>query len=349
MEDLTGKQFGEWTVLERDKKKYNSRGARYICECSCGTIKSVFGKNLRKGKSVSCGSLDHTDISGERYNSWTVLHRDLESDKRSMYICQCDCGTIRSVSSASLKNGKSKCCGCQRQKDLTGQKFGQLTVTSMLPVENHISYCVCDCECGTTGYVVKANSLTTGNTSSCGCIHSPNLTGRTFGRLTVVREVESDKPQRYWECHCECGSIITVDSYRLTSGHTQSCGCIRSERTSQAEVYITNYLQSNAIAYINECSFEDCIGEKGWKLRFDFFIPSYNIAIECDGIQHFKPIEFFGGEERFSRTQSNDKIKDEYCLQNNITLVRFPYYMTTNEMEEQMNEIFTNPVTTTVT
>ena len=55
------------------------------------------------------------DLTGEKYNSWTVLDRVLNSNKKGTYWrCLCDCGSIKEVASTSLRNGTSKSCGCQK-------------------------------------------------------------------------------------------------------------------------------------------------------------------------------------------------------------------------------------------
>ena len=53
----------------------------------------------------------------------------------------------------------------------------------------------------------------------------------------------------------------------------------------------------------------------------DFYLPDYNIAIECQGIQHFEPCEYFGGTEGFKKQIKRDKIKKELCNVNNIRLL----------------------------
>ena len=65
--------------------------------------------------------------------------------------------------------------------------------------------------------------------------------------------------------------------------------------------------------------------------RFDFYLINLNIFIEYDGIQHFEIVEFFGGEKAFIQTCKNDEIKNKYCMENNIKLIRIPYYVNLNE------------------
>lgn len=61
------------------------------------------------------------------------------------------------------------------------------------------------------------------------------------------------------------------------------------------------------------------------RLRFDFWLPDINTIIEFDGKHHFKPIEYFGGEYSFKKVKINDQLKNNYCKENNITLLRISY------------------------
>ena len=74
-------------------------------------------------------------------------------------------------------------------------------------------------------------------------------------------------------------------------------------------------------------------------MQYDFFIPSKNICIEYDGVQHFKPIEYFGGDKNFKSQLIKDKIKSDFCKNNGIKLVRIPYYEYKNIHKILENEI----------
>ena len=70
-------------------------------------------------------------------------------------------------------------------------------------------------------------------------------------------------------------------------------------------------------------------------MPFDFYLPVKNIAIEYDGEQHFKSVDFFGGEETFKKQQLHDKIKTNYCKNNNISLLRIKFDQNVeNEMQK---------------
>lgn len=105
----------------------------------------------------------------------------------------------------------------------------------------------------------------------------------------------------------------------------QGCpSCI--EKSSKGEIEIKKFLQKNTIEFIAQKFFKDCINIKTNKvLKFDFYLPQYNMCIEYDGKQHFKAIDYFGGNEEFENTQIRDKIKNEYCINNNIKLIRIKY------------------------
>lgn len=101
---------------------------------------------------------------------------------------------------------------------------------------------------------------------------------------------------------------------------------------SKGEKQISQWLDSNNIIYEPQKKFYDCKDERC--LPFDFYIQSKNMCIEYDGEQHFRPVDFFGGQEGFEITVKHDNIKNEYCKNNGITLLRIPYY---KNVEEELN------------
>ena len=92
---------------------------------------------------------------------------------------------------------------------------------------------------------------------------------------------------------------------------------------SKGENIIDNYLKSVNINYIRQYKFDNCKNKR--KLPFDFYIPDYNVCIEYDGIQHYESVKRFGGVDNLLKIQQKDKIKNEYCLNNNIRLIRIKY------------------------
>ncbi len=99
-----------------------------------------------------------------------------------------------------------------------------------------------------------------------------------------------------------------------------------NKRVSKGEKQILLYLTKYNINYIKEKSFNNCLSPKGNKLRFDFYLPDYNLLIEFDGQHHYKPVNKYNRAKRVhNQTVINDQIKNQFVLDNNINLLRIPY------------------------
>lgn len=110
------------------------------------------------------------------------------------------------------------------------------------------------------------------------------------------------------------------------SHSSQECGCPVCN-SSKGELKICEYLEKNKINFTIQEWFENsktqCINPKtGFSLLFDFYLPDYNLAIEYDGEQHFRSVNWFGGKEGLESQQYRDQIKNQYCKDNNIELLR---------------------------
>jgi hypothetical protein len=110
--------------------------------------------------------------------------------------------------------------------------------------------------------------------------------------------------------------------------HIKGCGCPICKE-SKGERKIRLYLIEKNINFIPQYKFDDC--KHILPLPFDFYLPDHNLCIEYQGEQHFKPVKIFGGVEKFNLTLKRDKIKENYCLKNNITLVIIPFYQSINK------------------
>ena len=93
--------------------------------------------------------------------------------------------------------------------------------------------------------------------------------------------------------------------------------------SSIGERLVANYLEDNGILYKPQHKFDGCKNKK--RLPFDFYLPHLNICIEYDGIQHFQPVEAFGGLKAFEECQKNDAIKNKFCEASQIILLRIRY------------------------
>ena len=107
---------------------------------------------------------------------------------------------------------------------------------------------------------------------------------------------------------------------------------------SKGELCVKLWLEENNIEYIQQYTFDNCRDKQ--VLPFDFYLPTYNSCIEYQGKQHYEAIEYFGGQEKFELQQKHDTIKNEYCKNNGIPLLRIPYYKYNNIEEELNNFLF---------
>lgn len=105
-------------------------------------------------------------------------------------------------------------------------------------------------------------------------------------------------------------------------------------RNSVGELIIKSVLDKNNITYEEQKTFDECKFKN--KLRFDFYLPEKNICLEFNGKQHYEPIAFFGGDTRFIEQQRNDKIKVNYCSENDIELIIISYK---DSIIEKINKI----------
>jgi hypothetical protein len=107
---------------------------------------------------------------------------------------------------------------------------------------------------------------------------------------------------------------------------------------SKGEQSIFMWLKEHNIDFIEQKKFLECKNKK--ELPFDFYLTEYNICIEFDGNMHFEAINYFGGKKRFEKIRINDKIKDNYCKNKNIRLLRIPYWEKKNIPSILQNLLF---------
>lgn len=234
--------------------------------------------------------------------------------------------------------------------DLAGQDFGYWHVIER--VENSPSgrtMWLCKCtKCNTTIKPVSGAHLRAGRSKQCPECSTKNMIastikheeGKNYGYLHVERmATEEEKPRHdrtgvYWNCTCtKCGrkNVIIFGDY-LRNGDTKSCGCINSYNESQ----ICQMLDTMQIKYLTQKRFSELTstGRKCDELMFDFAIYNQDVLlylIEYDGVQHFEHGHFY---DNYDITHKNDLIKNKYCFEHNIPLIRIPY-----DVEYNLNDL----------
>lgn len=137
---------------------------------------------------------------------------------------------------------------------------------------------------------------------------------------------------RYRGCYENVIITCTIhgDFTQRATDHLNGSGCPRC-RMSNGEFFISAWLTDNRITFFHNHTFHDCINPRtGKRLKFDFFLPAHNLAIEFDGLQHFHPVRFNGisletATENLIQTQYLDTLKNTYADTTNIRLIRIKY------------------------
>ena len=261
------------------------------------------------------------------FGSYKVLERDLSRNAAARYWkIRCEyCGDEKSIRSDSLK--KNPICKCQKDK-MIGNTFGDFLVLNKCKEKAKDNCLLYQCKCVHCGHIENVGSnVLRSKRKFCSNCHIRKTTlidmsGQTYGFLKVLeRDLREDhlghENDSYWYCQClKCGSVKSIRGISLRNGITKSCGCIKSI----GEETIANLLSKNNIIFEREYTFNDLIYKN--KLRFDFaiFNPDGTLShlIEFDGIQHFQQT----GWESLEMIQFRDKLKNQYCLDKGIKLIR---------------------------
>lgn len=155
--------------------------------------------------------------------------------------------------------------------------------------------------------------------------------------LTLFKECNTTilNPEEYIEWNTKnlqvvcpkCNEVFVTSFAAFRKGRGQVCPSC-SSAMSKGERRVKQYLEDNKIEYIQEYSFSDCRNKN--PLPFDFYLPKYNCCIEYDGEGHYMCIPFSSDKEKakmhFQEGLKRDSIKNDYCEENNIQLIRIPYW-----------------------
>ena len=234
--------------------------------------------------------------------------------------------------------GKETTKNTIKGNNLLGMTFGNLTVVaaSEKRASNGGKYWKCICNCGKENCLkekeILGQSLKSGRTISCGAVGKDNLkigqglnfndlTNKVFGKLTVIKRIEdkilNDRPTVQWLCKCDCGRETAVLSSNLVTGNTQSCGYCGNN--SHGNTKIEQLLKEANISFQREKRFSEC--KDIMSVPFDFYVDN-KYLIEFDGRQHFVNEDSIYDYES---THKHDLIKNQWCKENNIPLIRIPY------------------------
>lgn len=301
-----------------------------------GIIINKIGKNNYTLEYLENAEINTKNLTKYKFGKLQPLFRLEEKGNSNgiMWHCLCDCGNECNVAGGHLVSGHTKSCGClTTAKDITNQKFGKLT--ALYPTEERRGTEIvwhCLCECGNEHNATIGN-LIAGNVKSCGCLIKEkakemgkstikDITNQKFGKLTVMYPTTQREKNGsvIWHCKCECGNECDISSNNLISKRIDRCKKCSPSCKSQGELKISEILDKMKISYINE--YKPFKFENNYYARYDFYVNN-NYIIEFDGEQHFREVKIF--KQSLQEVQEHDRIKNQWCRDNNIPLIRIPY------------------------
>ena len=154
--------------------------------------------------------------------------------------------------------------------------------------------------------------------------------------IQKAREIHGDKYDYSKVNYVNAHTYVTIvcrnhgEFHQTPNTHLNGCGC-PSCNSSKLEDLMRKYLIDNNINFEEQKTFDWLKYKK--LMKIDFYLPDYNIAIECQGGQHYKPVDYAGlgkewAEKQFLLNQSRDRKKKELCEENGIKII---YYTEENK------------------
>lgn len=334
--------------------EYINQGTKMLFKCSCGNeFEATFNKFKNRNKR-QCNKCGREKVEKSRRLTFKEVKRFVEVESNndcellsSEYLNEnsnlrfrCSCGNEFEATFHNFKNNnKRQCNECGNKPKNEARK---LTIQGVREFVKENS----DCELLSTEYIGKKSKLRfrcncgnefersfdnfkNSNQRQCDqCVGEIKLTIQDIKRFVeknsncILLSTEYHNNHTKLLLQCECGNAFETTFANFKGCNKRRCDeC--TKKISHPELKTSNLLKEYNINFIPQYKFCDC--RYVLPLPFDFYLPDYNMCIEIDGQQHYKPIEKYGGKEALRFQQKRDKIKDIYCNDNNIKLVRIPY------------------------
>ena len=355
------KQFCHIHGFEFLSTKYTKSIEKYWFKCKCGNkFERTWNDVYSKGRN-HCGCIINkkrwtidkiSNIAAQ--NNVKLISTEYEDYHKQHLEFQCQCGNIFKQSLSQFLNTKMfKCHECNGTRIWTIESIAKevkLRGATLISKKytNSEAPMYMRCSCGNTfshalSYFMTKDKLQcdicTGiiqwDIDKCHQYIKENTTA------TMLSTKYSGVISRY-DFICECGEHFTRSWKLIVDNDSYFCD-ICSNGISVGERKIRKILKDNNVQYIREHTFDGMRSSFGGMLRFDFYLPESNIAIEFDGEQHYHPVQFGGiskskALEEHNKTKERDISKNQYCKDNNIKLYRIPYYEIDN-IESILNNI----------
>lgn len=293
----------------------------------------------------------------KKYGDEYEVLGDYTGSSKKIEVKHTKCGNVWYPTPANLLSGRSHCPKCSAlrlsknsrlshseiQQRISRLFRGTIVLTNPEEYQNMETSLHYKClVCGYKGTMMAKNLI-----EGHGCPKCANLHRNDRNRLTAdyisdkTKEITNNtyefiggdyrnsySPIKFK--HLDCGTIFTTTWNKFSSGAVNCPRC----RGSRGEQLVKGYLDNCQLSYEYGYVVPDLKDKRN--LHFDFWLPQYRIAIEYDGIQHYKETQFnYGSDNNFKLTKLHDKMKNNYCYKHSITLIRIPYYENVNDFLEQ--------------
>jgi len=348
-------QFGVEYVDHYIGKCGNGQNTRVKIKCPKHIDKGVYDMSWTKFRKSphGCPYCSGKNKTTEDYALIINESIELLSDYRGLeYLIKCkckECGYIWETKAANLKRSRG-CPGCRYERMAAKRRKRTPDFQKELSAVNPDLQIVGEyksCKSKTTFRCLKHNcewqsipSRVLNKTATCPECAAESFHEKMF--LTndeFVERLSRAMPnmvalEEYRGCREKISIMCTIhecimraDPIHIMYGRVSCPECVGSLSTGERAV--SEFLTANNIAYIPQATFNEC--RRINPLRFDFYIPSCNTIIEYDGEQHFYPVFPFDGTEEdriccFNECKIRDEIKNKYCIENDIRLIRIPYW-----------------------
>ena len=300
--------------------------------------------------------IENLNLYFKKYNiNSIILDEEIKNSSQKMKF-QCECGNFFQKSISDIE--KTKTCRCKECRYGVTRKIFQEdfnVIKQYVEIEsasdckllskeyiNNATYMEFKCKCGSefSTTFAKFKDRNQRQCQKCGRIASGvkgslsrtktqeefeleiyNLVNNEY--KVVSKYLGAMKPISF--LHEKCGKewTTTYNSFH-TGGRCPIC------TSSKGEKVIRDLLLNNHINFYEQYKIVECRDKSPLPFDFSIFEDKEKTRLKClieyDGEQHFKSMSYFGGEERFNDQQKKDNIKNDYCKQNNIELLRIPYW-----------------------
>jgi len=331
-------------------------------ECECGNSFTTRPNDFKTQNKRTCRECSNKRLSEKlsfsieyvsnwiKDNTLSELISDEYTNNTTPLTLKCNCGNEYTTDMMKLSMGCSvQCPTCTNKTRADKFRFTYKDVKQWIEentgnkllsttYNNNAEKLKLLCECNNE-YETTLSALKSGRSQVCSkCSRKAAAEGQALDYEDVKKWIEENTTLKLLSTEyknyssklhvlCECGNDYYPTFASLKKGQAQKCR-VCNNVISYAEVDTEKILKENYIKYIPQYTFKQC--KYIALLPFDFYLPEANIAIEIDGQQHYMPVQFGNSWERaledFETRKIKDKIKTDYCQENNIKLIRVPYW-----------------------